>query len=172
MHLTVFGASGGIGTHAVAFAAQRGHQVRAIYRTAPSTPPPGRAEVLLAPDIFDPAFAAAAIRGAYVVVSAVGPNFTTHHNPRTTMTSPPDLHQRLARTLVTVMKDSLAPSRLIAVFQPHTPKAKARSKKLMADGRVNFIAPADYSAGKAIDKIVRAKIEQVAAAVRLSQQTR
>ena len=115
MHLTVFGASGGIGTHVVAFAAQRGHQVRAIYRTAPSTPPPGRAEVLLASDIFDPAFAAAAIRGADVVISAVGPNFTTHHNPRTTMTSPPDLHQRLARTLVTVMKESLAPARLITV---------------------------------------------------------
>ena len=27
---------------------------------------------------------------------AVGPNFTTRHNPRTAMTSPPDLHQKLA----------------------------------------------------------------------------
>jgi uncharacterized protein YbjT (DUF2867 family) len=39
MNITVFGASGGIGTHVVALAAQRGHQVRAIYRTTPHTPP-------------------------------------------------------------------------------------------------------------------------------------
>jgi hypothetical protein len=49
------------------------------------------------------------------VVTAVGPNFATRHNPRTTMTSPPDLHQRLASTLVAAMKDSAAPARLISV---------------------------------------------------------
>jgi uncharacterized protein YbjT (DUF2867 family) len=115
MNITVFGASGGIGTHVVALATQRGHQVRAIYRATPQTPPPGRAEVLLAADIFDPAFAATAIRGADVVVAAVGPNFATRHNARTTMTSPPDLHQQLARTLITAMKGSAAPARLITV---------------------------------------------------------
>jgi nucleoside-diphosphate-sugar epimerase len=115
MNLTVFGASGGIGTDVVALAAQRGHQVRAIYRSTPHTPPPGQAEILIAPDIFDSALVAAAIQGAHVVVTAVGPNFATRHNPRTTMTSPPDLHQRLARTVVTAMKDSAAPARLIAV---------------------------------------------------------
>jgi uncharacterized protein YbjT (DUF2867 family) len=115
MNITVFGASGGIGTHVVALAAQRGHQVRAVYRTAPPTPPPGQAEVLLTPDIFAPGFAAEAIRGADVVVTAVGPNFATRHNPRTAMTSPPDLHQRLARTLITAMRDSAPPARLITV---------------------------------------------------------
>ena len=115
MQLTVFGASGGVGTHVVALAAQRGHQVRAIYRATPQPPPPQRAEVLLAPDIFDPAVLARAIRGADVVVTAVGPNFATRHNPRTAMTSPPDLHQRLARTLIAAMKESAAPARLITV---------------------------------------------------------
>jgi uncharacterized protein YbjT (DUF2867 family) len=115
MQLTVFGASGGVGSHVVALAAQRGHQVRAIYRTTPQPPPPQRTEVLLAPDIFDPAVAARAIRGADVVVTAVGPNFATRHNPRTAMTSPPDLHQRLARTLIAAMKESAAPARLITV---------------------------------------------------------
>jgi putative NADH-flavin reductase len=115
MNITVFGASGGIGTRLVSLAAQRGHQVRAIYRATPQNPLPGQAEILITPDIFDPALAAKAIRGADVVVTAVGPNFATRHNPRTTMTSPPDLHQRLARTLVTAMKDSAAPARLIAV---------------------------------------------------------
>lgn len=51
----------------------------------------------------------------------------------------------------------------IAVFQPHTPKAKARSQKLLADGRVNFIAPADYSDRKPIDLIVKAIMDKVAA---------
>jgi len=115
MNITVFGASGGIGTHLVTLAAQRGHQVRAIYRTTPQDPPPGQAEIIIVPDIFDPALAAKAIRGADVVVAVVGPNFATRHNPRTRMTSPPDLHQRLARTLITAMKNSAAPARLISV---------------------------------------------------------
>jgi uncharacterized protein YbjT (DUF2867 family) len=115
MKITVFGASGGIGTHVVALAAQRAHQVRAIYRAAPQTPPPSQAEVLVGADIFDPAFAVTAISGADVVVSTVGPNFATRHNPRTTMTSPPDLHHNLARTLIAAMKDPAAPARLITV---------------------------------------------------------
>jgi len=115
MNITVFGASGGVGTHVVGLAAQRGHQVRAIYRTTPPTPPPAQAEVLIIPDIFGLAFAATATRGADVVVTAVGPNFATRHNPRTAMTSPPDLHQQLARTVIAAMKDSAATSRLIAI---------------------------------------------------------
>jgi putative NADH-flavin reductase len=115
MNLTVFGASGGIGSHVVSLAGERGYQVRAIYRTTPHTPPPGQAEILIAPDIFDLGFVAEAVQGADVVVTAVGPNFAARHNPRTTMTSPPDLHQRLARTLTTAMKDSAATARLIAV---------------------------------------------------------
>jgi putative NADH-flavin reductase len=115
VNITVFGASGGIGTQIVTLAAQRGHQVRAIYRTTPPTRLPSQVEVLISPDIFDPAFAAGATRGADVVVTAVGPNFATRHNPRTAMTSPPDLHQQLARTVIAAMKDSAATSRLIAI---------------------------------------------------------
>ena len=115
MKITVFGASGGIGTHVVDLAAGRGHQVRAVYRAAPQLPLSDRAEVLVSPDIFAPGFAAQAIRGSDVVVIAVGPNFAKHHNPRTKMISPPDLHQRLARALVAAMKNSGAPARLISV---------------------------------------------------------
>ena len=39
MKITVFGASGGIGTHVVDLARQRGHQVRAVYRATPHVPP-------------------------------------------------------------------------------------------------------------------------------------
>ena len=121
MKITVFGASGGIGTHVVDLATQRGHAIRAVYRDTPQppptpqAPPTGRAEILVSPDIFAPGFAAQAIRGADVVITALGPNFAKHHNPRTMMISPPDLHQRLARTLITAMKDSGTPVRLISV---------------------------------------------------------
>jgi hypothetical protein len=50
-----------------------------------------------------------------VVVAVVGPNFATRHNPRTAMTSPPDLHQRMARTLITATRSSASPARLITV---------------------------------------------------------
>src|SRR5215831_3857127 len=115
MKITVFGASGGIGSHVVDLAAQRGHQVRAVFRAAPQIPPAGQAEILVSPDIFDPGLADQAIRGADVVVTALGPDFARRHNPRTTMISPPDLHQRLARTLIAAMKDPDAPARLISV---------------------------------------------------------
>jgi len=115
LNITVFGASGGIGAHLVSLAADRGHQVRAVYRTPPAQPPPGPAAILVGADIFDPVFVTEAIRDADVVVSVVGPNFVARHNPRTRMTSPPDLHQRLARTLVGAMQISSQPARLITV---------------------------------------------------------
>jgi len=115
MRITVFGASGGIGTHVVDLATQRGHRVRAVYRAAPQVPPAGQAEVLVSADIFGPGFASRAIQGADVVVTALGPDFAKRHNPRTAMISPPDLHQRLARALITAMKDPSAPARLISV---------------------------------------------------------
>jgi uncharacterized protein YbjT (DUF2867 family) len=115
MKITVFGASGGIGTHVVDLAAQRGHAIRAVYRAAPQVPPGGQAEILVSPDVFDPVFAARAIRDADVVVTVLGPDFAKRHNPRTRMISPPDLHQRLARTLIAAMSDSGAPARLISV---------------------------------------------------------
>ena len=114
MNITVFGASGGIGGHVVALAVQRGHHVRAVHRQAPAVPPAG-AETVIAPDAFDPGFALLAVKGADAVVSVVGPNFTTRHNPRTAMTSPPDLHQRLARTLITAMRQGAPRARLICV---------------------------------------------------------
>lgn len=51
----------------------------------------------------------------------------------------------------------------IAVFKPHTRNSKSASKKLFDDGRVNFIAPADYRDSRQIDVIVKAIMEKVAA---------
>jgi uncharacterized protein YbjT (DUF2867 family) len=115
MNITVFGASGGVGGHVVALAAQRGHHVRAVYRQAPSATPPAGTETVIAPDIFDPGLALRVVTGADAVVCAVGPNFTTRHNARTAMTSPRDLHERLARTVVTAIRDRAPTARLICV---------------------------------------------------------
>jgi uncharacterized protein YbjT (DUF2867 family) len=115
MNITVFGASGGIGAHVVAYAAERGHKVSAVYRSAPAEPPAAPVEILLSQEIFHPEFVKDAVRDADVVVSAVGPNFATRHNARTRMTSPPDLHRGLARALIDAMRDSAPAGRLIAV---------------------------------------------------------
>ena len=49
----------------------------------------------------------------------------------------------------------------IAVFQPHRKKDIARN--MVKDGRVNFMCPADYSAGKELESTVKAIIDSIAA---------
>jgi phosphoserine phosphatase len=51
----------------------------------------------------------------------------------------------------------------IAVYKPRTRRARTISEKLIRDGRVNFIAPADYSDGRELDRIVKGIIDKVAA---------
>jgi len=115
MNITVFGASGAIGSHFINLATRHGHGIRAVYRTVPSVSPRGQVEILVNPDIFDLTFVTRAIHGADVVVTALGPNFAKHHNALTKMTSPSDLHQRLARTLIRAMQDAGSPNKVIAV---------------------------------------------------------
>lgn len=115
MNITVFGATGGIGQHFIELASARGHAIRAVYRTRPPVAPGDQVEVLVNPDIFTYDFVTRSIRGADVVVTALGPNFAKRHNALTTMISPPDLHQRLARTLVRAMRDAGSPTRVISV---------------------------------------------------------
>jgi hypothetical protein len=57
----------------------------------------------------------------------------------------------------------------IAVYRSGSSEKKHRAEMLIAEKRADFIAPANYSENKALDKIVRAIIEKVAAndAVRL-----
>lgn len=115
MNITVFGASGAIGKHFIDLATRHGHSIRAVYRTMPPVSPSGQVEILVNPDIFNLNFVTQAIQGADVVVTTLGPNFAKRHNALTTMISPPDLHQRLARPLVRAVKDSGASPRVLAV---------------------------------------------------------
>jgi uncharacterized protein YbjT (DUF2867 family) len=123
MNITVFGASGGIGKHFIDLATERGHAIRAIYRTMPIVPPSGQVEILVNADIFNPEFVSQAIRGADVVITALGPNFARPHNAMTRMISPPDLHQQLARTLVRAMKGHGTATKVIAVSTGSASKA-------------------------------------------------
>lgn len=50
----------------------------------------------------------------------------------------------------------------IAVYKPYTKGAKAKCDHLVKDGRVNFIAPADYRDGGTLDKIVKALMDKIA----------
>jgi uncharacterized protein YihD (DUF1040 family) len=51
----------------------------------------------------------------------------------------------------------------IAVYKPSTRGAKGKAEKLVKEGRVNFIAPANYSENSDMDKFVKGIIDKVAA---------
>lgn len=51
----------------------------------------------------------------------------------------------------------------IAVYKPSTRGARTRPEKLLKEGRVNFMAPADYRDGKRVDQLVKGIIDKVAA---------
>ena len=54
----------------------------------------------------------------------------------------------------------------IAVYEPRKSAAKKRCEELLAAGRVDFIAPADYSEGKELDGFVRIIIDRMLADIR------
>jgi len=49
----------------------------------------------------------------------------------------------------------------IAVYKPKTRGARAKAEKLVEDGRVNFVTPANYSAGRDIDTVVKAVLDKI-----------
>ena len=51
----------------------------------------------------------------------------------------------------------------IAVYRPGSTPKKESAAKLLEEGRVNFIAPADYRKGKTLDSQIKAVIQKVAA---------
>ena len=57
----------------------------------------------------------------------------------------------------------------IAVYKPNTRGAKGKAEKLITEGRVNFIAPANYSESSEMDRFVKGIIDKVAADVALKQ---
>ncbi|MCC7426388.1 MAG: haloacid dehalogenase-like hydrolase [Alphaproteobacteria bacterium] len=56
----------------------------------------------------------------------------------------------------------------MAVFQPRTKKARQTANDYLTDGRVDCVVPAEYTDGSKIDRVVKARIDYVAARARLS----
>ena len=54
-----------------------------------------------------------------------------------------------------------------AVYPPNKKGAREKASRFLNDGRVNFVVPADYSAGKRIEKCVQTIIDKVAADAKL-----
>ncbi len=50
----------------------------------------------------------------------------------------------------------------IAVYKPHVAPAKQKAERLVKEGRVSFVAPADYREGLSLDRIVKAIIDKLA----------
>src|ERR1700761_1107012 len=74
MRVTVFGATGGIGTEVVRQALAAGHEVVAVVRDAGRlTVPAGAGLGVVTADVMDPAQIGPAVKGADAVVSALGP---------------------------------------------------------------------------------------------------
>jgi hypothetical protein len=57
----------------------------------------------------------------------------------------------------------------VAVYKPSTRGAKTKAEKLVVEGRVNFIAPANYAQESEMDRFVKGIIDKVAADVELKQ---
>ena len=57
----------------------------------------------------------------------------------------------------------------IAVYKPNTRGAKVKAEKLVTEGRVNFIAPANYSESSEMDRFMKGIIDKVAADAALKQ---
>ena len=78
MKLSLFGATGRVGSHILANALKDGHEVTALIRSLDKlTDPPAGHLRILAGNVLQEADAALAIRGADAVISALGPDKST-----------------------------------------------------------------------------------------------
>ena len=57
----------------------------------------------------------------------------------------------------------------IAVYNPDDRTKRREMNALIRDNRVNYVCPADYSAGSEMDTLVKAIIDKAAADARLEQ---
>jgi putative NADH-flavin reductase len=105
MRLTVFGATGGIGTEVVKQALAKSHEVTAVVRdpTRLAVPPAASLTVITA-DIMDPSAIKPALDGADATVSALGPK----------RNGPPNILTNSMQTILSTM-DATGTKRLIAI---------------------------------------------------------
>jgi len=105
MRLTVFGATGGIGTEVVGQALARGHEVTAVVRDpARLAVPSATALTVITADVMDPSAIKPALDGADAVASALGPR----------RGGPPNILTDSMQSILSAM-DATGVRRLIAV---------------------------------------------------------
>jgi putative NADH-flavin reductase len=115
LKIAIFGASGRTGRHLLDAALRRGHDVRAVYRTATLNARSANLEIIVAGDICDEASIEAAVHGCDVICSAVGLRRADPANPWSAITSPADLNARFSAALVSVLSRSPIRPRVVVV---------------------------------------------------------
>ena len=111
MKVIVLGASGGVGQHLARIAADHGHAVTAVTRSAIEAPAGVR---VVKGDVQNPDFLASALAGHDAVLSALGIRRKNQANPWSPLSSPPDFTSRTAEGIVAAMKKH-GISRVLAV---------------------------------------------------------
>lgn len=107
--IIVFGASGKCGRLFIERAAEHGHAITAVARSALSDLPSGVALVI--GDVLDPSFVASVVEDHDIVVSALGMRYA---HPWAARRSPDDFTERAIRNIVDAMKGAGA-LRLVAI---------------------------------------------------------
>src|SRR5581483_9350702 len=100
MKLFVLGATGATGRHVVDEAVRRGHDVRAVVRSALDVP---GVDVVRAASVDEPS-ALAKLDGCDAVISCLGLRRKNASNPFSPLTSPPDLCASTMNKLMPAMK--------------------------------------------------------------------
>ena len=101
MRLLILGASGGVGTWFTRLASQRGHAITPVARDRAKWGVPG--VMVTRGDVTDPAFINEIVRGHDAVVSCLGLRRTSKI-PYGRLLSPPDLTERVTRSVVAAMR--------------------------------------------------------------------
>lgn len=111
MRLLILGASGGVGSWFTRLASQRGHAVTPVAREAAEWRVPG--VTVTRGDVTDAAFIKEIVRGHDAVVSCLGLRRTSKI-PYARLLSPPDLTERVTRSVVDAMRAANV-GRIIAI---------------------------------------------------------
>lgn len=101
MNVLVLGASGGVGRHVVRLAAEQGHALTVVSRTALEVPAGVR---LVVDDVARPGCLDAVMPGQQAVLSSLGIKRKNPANPWSALASPPDFSSRTARLIVDAMR--------------------------------------------------------------------
>lgn len=130
MHLLILGASGGCGSELTRLAVARGHRVSALIRPESKFQPPPQVQVHRG-EILEDGVVERALSGVDAVMCCIGIRRRNPNNPWSTLISPPDLCERVARILVDALPRA-GVDRLIAISAAGVGDSAARMSGLLS----------------------------------------